>query len=377
MANMKIEVRLLGTCCFATSKDGKATKINNKKYINIREKIKGDGTSFYTFSGPNIFDLGITSMKSNIKNATTLISDKIDNWAHENKDSKDSFQVTIWGHSRGGVAATRLVDNLKDMYKKDKRVSIKLRVSDPYAGPTYTTGKNVSIDLNQNQDTKNENYINDDSMVFYSMGTLFPCSPQKIKNAKTVVICRAGHIKSEDDMFSAVENKYDVLKQGGVYVLKSKDEIFKVTKENLVEAMDVIYNWRNSYSARTRVLTQVIVSKLNLKVDDIIATGAVREWEPAFKKCLENIRKSKTLWGAFNYVLDLFSDKLFGMYINKTGRFFRCIEAAKSAVAGVGNNDYKTALYKLDIIIGKSHHRYKVKLASALKERIMRYYEQE
>lgn len=387
MSGGKLAVRLLGTCCVATSKDGKVATIRNKKYLSVRERTESDGTKFYTFSGPDPLNLGVTSMINIRKNAMALISDKIDDWECENKNPEDRFQLTIFGHSRGAVAATRVYDDLKNMYRKDKRITIKLRISDPYAGPTYSKGKNVSIDLRQNQsvknndpnEDKNSDIENDDNIIFYSMGTLFPCSPQKIMNAKTIVICRAGHIKTEDYMFDAVNGKnYEILKKGGIYLLDAGDKILcKVTEKNLKEAMEIIYSWKRSYRARTRVLTEVMIRKLNLKVDDILEMGAVKEWKPAFEKTLRKVKDSKFLRTAFNYVLDLFSDKLFGLYINKKGKFFRCIKAAESAVAGSGNNDYQTALYKLDIIIKESKHPYKRVLANALKERIMRYYKLE
>ena len=195
---------------------------------------------------------------------------------------------------------------------------------------------------------------------------------QKIMNAKTVFICEAGHNETSYYLMRTKDN------EEGVYLLWREGEDIrskKVTKDNLKEVMDKIYNWKKSYSARTKVLTEVIVKKLNLKIDDVLETGAVREWKPAFEKTLKKIEKSSFLKTAFNYVFELFGDKLFGPYINKKGEFFRHIENAKAAVAGFGNNDYKTAIKNLDMIINGSKQLYKVELALALKERIFKYYD--
>ena len=370
MATTKIVVEFFGTGGIVSSRDGEVVKIRNKRYPNIRRKEFQNGTECYCFSGPNIFDVGSTNIENNIKNAVTLLSNRIDNWAHENKDAEDAIMVFVRGHSRGGVAATRVAYELRDMYKKDRRISILLRASDPYAGPTHT-GKNVSIDLKRNDEMRNDN----DDIIFYSMGTTFSCSPQKIMNARTVVICEMGHNSTGWMMDNLSTNEYNRLKRGGVYLITLlPTKLTEVTKENLKQTMDIIYNWKKSYSARTRVLTEVIVKKLGLNIDDVLETGAVREWKPAFDKALKSIEKSKLLRTAFSCVTELFSDELFGPYINKKGRFFRCLETAKAAVVGVGNNDYDTALRSLEIIIRDSKHKYKQDIARALQARIINYY---
>lgn len=90
---------------------------------------------------------------------------------------------------------------------------------------------------------------------------------------------------------------------------------------------------------------------------------------------LGQIKKSLTWRAAFNYVTELFSDKLFGPYINKKdGGFFRHFQLAKSSVVGMGNNNYNEALGHLNSIIGDSHQGYKKAIAASLKERICRYY---
>lgn len=369
MADIKIVVCFYGTGYDVDDEDGEKVTIRNKKYSNIRRKKDYySGDLVYSFSGSNAFDLGSTNIANNIKNAVMLLSDEIDKWVFENRDNDDTIQINILGHSRGGATATRVAQKLRNMYQKNKKVKINFRVSDPYAGPTHR-GKNVSIDVKPNKTTFDAE--GSEGAVFYSMGTAFHCSPQKIMNAKTVFICQAGHNGTAYYLIHTKNNKE------GVYLLwrKGKKIISKeVTKDNLKEVMDEIYNWEKSYSARTRVLTEVIVKKLNLKIDDVLETGAVREWGPAFKKTLGKIKKSLFLKTAFNYVFELFSDKLFGPYINKKGEFFRHIENAKSAVAGIGNNDYEEAINQLDMVIDGSKQLYKAELALALKERIMRYY---
>lgn len=388
IASNKIEVIFFGTSYSVSDRHGEKVKIGNKTYPNIRMKQSGDTTK-YRFSGPNILDLGSTNVANNIKNGISLMSHEIDNWLSKNLDCSENLQITITGYSRGGVAATRVADELRKKCNKNGKIKIALRAADPYAGPTHT-GKDTLIDLKPNKPDNNQKDI-----IFYSIGTTLPCSPQQVMNADIVVICAAGH--NDTTKLMCEYGKFYAKKEDGVYLLPSsavavikrgKDtspisenklkevvqESIKITKNNLKFVMDTIYKWKYNYRERTRVLTEVIIKKLNLKIDDVLETGAVQEWKPNLQKNLGQIKKSLTLRAAFNYVTELFSDKLFGPYIDKNGKFFERFQFARSAVVGIGNNNYNEALGHLNSIIEDSHQGYKKAIAASLKERICRYY---
>lgn len=380
MADCNIKVDFLGTNEVVSSDDGKIVKIGGKDCPYIRQRTQPDGTTVYIFQGPDTLDLGNSSIASNVKNAVALLEDEIREWIEKPKNAKCNMLITFWGHSRGGVAATRVCQKLKKLYinkfKSENcgNVKFKLYVADPYAGPTHT-GKNVSIDLKVNTKGKNtdkDKNEDNDATVFYSMGTQFPCSPQKIMNAKTIVVCEAGHNQTSSHMYNKADGKE--LKEGGVYLLHSNGDLEKVTSANLKETIETICSWQKSYSARTRVLTEVIVKKLGLKIDYILDTKAIKEWQPALDKTLKNVKESMFLRTAFNYVLRLFSNKLFGSYIKKDGKFFKNIKDAKAAVVGLFNNDYEKALNSLKTITQESKQHYKISLANALIERVKRYY---
>lgn len=375
MANCEIEVAFFGTGNNVSDYDGEIVKIGSKKFSNIRRK-KSNRITRYSFSGPGILDLGNTNIANNVRNGVALLTNVIDHFLSENNDDSE-IRISVSGHSRGGVAATLVVNKLKKLYAKNKRVKFVLRVSDPYAGPTHS-GEKVSVNLEQNTDAGSEGL---GDVVFYSMGTAFRVSPQKIINAYIVCICEEGHFHTEGYMVDAFAGQKDVFfkatKDGGAFLLQRKQGgliITKITKQNLKEVMDIIYAWKNSYTARTRLLTEIIAKMLKLRVDDILETGAVREWNTIYPETLRRIRQSTFLRNAFIIVFNLFSDNLFGPYINKEGRFFRCLRNARSAVVGLGNNDYETALDNLQIIINSSKQEYKKRLANALAERIKKYY---
>ena len=358
--NQIINLNFWGTFGKVGDKQGEAVTIRDKVYSNIRksEDTKNLKTK-YTFSGSDLLDIGSTNVAHNVKNAIDIVKEDIKSSSQDNQ-----LKIIVEGHSRGAIAATRVVDILRDIYKEKNNVKISLRISDPYAGPTGT-GKDVAMDLGKESETKNED------IIFYSMGTKYKCSPQKILHAKTVVICKTGHDntlrfkneKTKDDNIDQLE--------AGVYLLEEINATpLKITKNNLKYVMDCIYNFDKSYSGRTKVLTEVILKKLNIKIDDVLETGAVREWKPALDKAIHKIKTSWFLTRACSDALSLFDDNLFGPYVDKKGEFFKHLEKARNCVCGMGKNDFKTAILELDAVIKNSKNKYKRDIATALKDRI-------
>lgn len=320
----------LGTGGKVTNDHGTDIKINNKIYTNIKLKIKiinNKITATYTFQGPNLIDTGKTRIRKNVENAVKIFKELT-----KNEQLDDDIKIKITGHSRGGIAATLTYDKLRKKFHTHSS-KISLMVSDPYSGP-LGIGKKTSIDLNRRNKTlrskikwgktgktgdeqpkkeQSTNNLDNNTVVFYSMGTSFKCTPQKILNAKTIFICEAGHNAS-----STYANLYDDIKKlhpnlniesGGVFLLTGlkfiKNEengkllyhtnniiCERITKDNLNYCITKICEWEKSFHRRTRVLRDVIAKKLDLTETEIANLPSIGTWKKEF---IREYRKSKEL----------------------------------------------------------------------------------
>lgn len=307
----------LGTGAKVTNNHGTDIKINNKIYTNIKSNDTEKNNKVirtYTFQGPNLIDTGKTRIRKNVENAVKIFEELT-----KNEQLDDDIKIKITGHSRGGVAATLTYDKLRKKYPAYGN-KISLMVSDPYSGP-LGIGKKTSIDLNRRNNTlrskrkrgktgkteevqdeqpkkeQSTNNLDNNTVVFYSMGTSFECTPQKILNAKTIFICEAGH--NDTAKYANIFKDIEKFKEA-IFLLDKDLECTIITKKNLNDCITKICEWEKSFHRRTRVLRDVIAKKLDLTAEEIAKLPSVGTWKSEFikfknlKKARKNRKKAKT-----------------------------------------------------------------------------------
>jgi hypothetical protein len=164
----------------------------------------------YTFSGPNILDLGKKLTISSItKKGQEVLKEQI------NALLKNGYKVDveIKGHSRGATIAGNVWDHLRNIFAKDPMVCfVSLGKFDEYSGPVNRLHKfNDVHDLSENGAS--------DSIVVYSLQSGRPFnSPAVIKGAKIYIFTTNGHEQSYIVGGAARKQRKEKLLDDGVYL---------------------------------------------------------------------------------------------------------------------------------------------------------------
>lgn len=130
-------------------------------------------------------DTGSNSIAELVKHVPELVAEEIRKGLG---NEKRPVFVLVKGHSRGGVAATRVADAIKQNHPD---ATVELTAVDPVPGPGHT-GDNVTLTLKQ--DEEGETQL-DESTIIYSVasGHHAGFTPQKVFGAKRIIVSRQDH----------------------------------------------------------------------------------------------------------------------------------------------------------------------------------------
>lgn len=215
----------------------------------------------FVFSGPNILDIGKLSINSICKKALKIISDYIESNIIKLGFSESDLQVDIAGHSRGGVIAQRVYEDLKTKHPKAK---FNIAKYDEYAGPFNRLIRvNDSHDLGEKTD---ENEAPDYSLVVVSVKPGVPFkSISKNKNPKTIIFTTCSH-GSCNAVGAAFSKLYTDSQRNGVFFHISDFHYKKTAKENFHEQIKELVQ-KNEYMKLTKSNALNLLKKLAKKID--------------------------------------------------------------------------------------------------------------
>jgi hypothetical protein len=130
-------------------------------------------------------DTGSNSIAELVKHVPALVKKEIEAGLG---NEKRPVVILVKGHSRGGVAATRVADILKQNHPD---ATVELTAVDPVPGPGHK-GDNVSFTLSK--DEQGDTSV-DESTVVYSVasGHYAGFTPQKVFGATRIILSRQDH----------------------------------------------------------------------------------------------------------------------------------------------------------------------------------------
>ncbi len=353
----------------------------SSKFKNIGIK-KNSWSHNYYFNGPGIFNaLGWTTEKA-YDAATKTLPDDIQGMLRSNPENE--IHICVQGHSRGSTVSVKFYKYLTKQFGSNKKITLTLKNSDSYYGPTAK--KENALTRLEKQNTNNNSNSSNKTMAVYAVQTLFRCTPQQIVGVDIVIIANVGHNMSSQSL-SNFSNKPE---ENGLYLCEKQNDYYykytKITKENIKDYFDFIYKYgKVTQTNRWRLFTSILMQKLGIKSYDKLESisGAAKSTSilfPNVKKefdaALSSIRKSANLTSAFKIANKLFESG--GIFSGMGGTNFHLhLSNAKGYVCGAKNNSHDQAIDELNLIINKSGRpetSIKSQTAQALIDRIKKWY---
>ncbi len=323
---------------------------SDTKNILIREF---ENNKSYYFPGPLAklsLDQGKYSIQNNFERSVKILKKDINKLLEE--DNNQEINIEIAGHSRGGVAAGRVVKKIQEDYKNNPNIHIKLISLDPVPGPGHY-GDDVNLEL----DKKSA----DSNVLIYSLTTPALHSPQILKNVNTVIIKNTHHngvfgSKSSGNNIDTIDKCYfnynhkkyslsELYKLKGLYFCqKNSNNLTKINKdENFSEYINIIYETCDD-SNRIRAIMNSITDTLDLKLDDMLNNNTI--YKTKFNLILSQIKDSWFITSSYNRALELFQNKSeFSSLINKEENLYEYILNSSKNISGFSNEPQKAYDY--------------------------------
>ena len=298
-----------------------------ENHKNVVYTLNGVDSFSYYFPGSLSkisLDQGNYTIEKNFKRGVEILSNDINDLMKE--DPSEKIEVEIAGHSRGGVAATRVAEKVRNDFKNNENVKINLITLDPVPGPMHFKD-NVKMELSEGKSNRSVVvYTMDDKKVFYT--------PQEIKNANVIIILPGDHesvygerdhsLKGDtDDVYHYYyDGKSCSLSQllnleNGIYISDDNYNVKKITNENLKKSVEEIYK-KCSDSTRQKVLMNSIIEKSKFSLDDILEANS--KYKEKFEKKLKLVEKMPLLKLSFEAALDMFKgNSIFRVLLNREG----------------------------------------------------------
>lgn len=288
-----------------------------------------DGVDSFSYYFPGSLskislDQGNYTIEKNFKRGVEILSNDINDLVEE--DPSEKIEVEIAGHSRGGVAATRVAEKVRNDFKNNENVKINLITLDPVPGPMHFKD-NVKMELSEGKSNRSVVvYTMDDKKVFYT--------PQEIKNANVIIILPGDHesvygerdhsLKGDtDDVYHYYyDGKSCSLSQllnleNGIYISDDNYNVKKIRNENLKKSIEEIYK-KCSDSTRQKVLMNSIIEKSKFSLDDILKANS--RYKEKFEKKLKLVEKMPLLKLSFETALDMFKgNSIFKVLLTREG----------------------------------------------------------
>lgn len=301
---------------------------------NVVYTTEGDSFSYY-FPGPLSkvsLDQGTYTIEKNYKRGVEILSNNIKTRLKE--DPEEIIEVEIAGHSRGGVTATRVAEEIKSEFKNEKNVKVNLITLDPVPGPMHFKD-NVKMELAEGENNKSVVvYTMDDKKVFYT--------PQEVKNADVFILLPGDHEsvygKRDHNQKGDTDDVYHYYYNGkscslsqllnlekGVYIADENYNIKKISTENLKQCIEEIYK-KCKDSTRQRVLMDSIIERSKFSLDEILEANS--KYKSKFEKKLELIEKMPFLKLSLDCALDMFKENsIFKVMLNREGVYESIFQA--------------------------------------------------
>lgn len=351
---------------------------SDTKNILIREDANNKS---YYFPGPLAklsLDQGKYSIQNNFERSVKILKKDIDKLLEE--DSNQEINIEIAGHSRGGVAAGRVVKKIQEDYKNNSNVHIKLISLDPVPGPGHY-GDDVNLELDEN--------TADNNALIYSLTTPALHSPQILKNVNTVIIKNTHHngvfgSESYGNNIDTIDKYYfdynyqryslsELYKLKGLYFCeKYSNNLIKINKnEDFSEYINTIYEICDD-SNRIKTIMNSITDTLDLKLDDMLKNNI--KYKAEFDLMLDQIKDSWFITSSYNKALELFQNKSdFSSLINKEENLYEYILNSSKNISGFSNEPQKAYNYlkqaQQNLNLGENANNLIETLKSKLKSR--------
>ena len=351
---------------------------SDTKNILIREDANNKS---YYFPGPLAklsLDQGKYSIQNNFERSVKILKKDIDKLLEE--DSNQEINIEIAGHSRGGVAAGRVVKKIQEYYKNNSNVHIKLISLDPVPGPGHY-GDDVNLELDEN--------TADNNALIYSLTTPALHSPQILKNVNTVIIKNTHHngvfgSESYGNNIDTIDKYYfdynyqryslsELYKLKGLYFCeKYSNNLIKINKnEDFSEYINTIYEICDD-SNRIKTIMNSITDTLDLKLDDMLKNNI--KYKAEFDLMLDQIKDSWFITSSYNKALELFQNKSdFSSLINKEENLYEYILNSSKNISGFSNEPQKAYNYlkqaQQNLNLGENANNLIETLKSKLKSR--------
>ena len=351
---------------------------SDTKNILIREDANNKS---YYFPGPLAklsLDQGKYSIQNNFERSVKILKKDIDKLLEE--DSNQEINIEIAGHSRGGVAAGRVVKKIQEDYKNNSNVHIKLISLDPVPGPGHY-GDDVNLELDEN--------TADNNALIYSLTTPALHSPQVLKNVNTVIIKNTHHNgvfgnESYGNNIDTIDKYYfdynyqryslsELYKLKGLYFCeKYSNNLIKINKnEDFSEYINTIYEICDD-SNRIKTIMNSITDTLDLKLDDMLKNNI--KYKAEFDLMLDQIKGSWFITSSYNKALELFQNKSdFSSLINKEENLYEYILNSSKNISGFSNEPQKAYNYlkqaQQNLNLGENANNLIETLKSKLKSR--------
>lgn len=291
-------------------------------------------------------DQGTYSIKNNFERGVKILSADINKALKENPSKE--ILVEIGGHSRGGVAATKVAEKIRKDFKNHKNVKINLISLDPVPSPDSYRGSK-EVNLTEGETNK--------SLVIYSMDShrMF-YTPLQLHKSDVVIISTKDHdgvygrrylVKKGDvsDVYHYYyEGKTCTLSEAlnlkkGVYLSDDDSIMVELTGSNLKECISKIYQ-KCKDSKRQRILIDSIIEKSNFRLDDMLEANP--DYKESFENKLNKIGKKLMLKRMFKSTLAMFgSGNKFSVLLNREGLYEPILEAKKAIIDDKKTNPIK------------------------------------
>ena len=347
-----------------------------ENHKNVVYTMNGADSFSYYFPGSLSkisLDQGNYTIEKNFKRGVEILSNDITDLLNE--DPSGEIEVEIAGHSRGGVAATRVAEKVRNNFKNNENVKINLITLDPVPGPMHFKD-NVKMELSEGKSSRSVVvYTMDDKKVFYT--------PQEIKNADVVIILPGDHEsvygKRDHSLKGDTDDVYHYYYNGescslsqllnlenGIYIADDNYNVKKITNENLKKSVEEIYE-KCSDSTRQKVLMNSIIEKSKFSLDDILEANS--KYKEKFEKKLKLVERMPLLKLSFEAALDMFrGNSIFKVLLNREGVYEPIFQAKHELFDAKTPDPQKACLILKDAKQGKGV--YASKLLEAVEKKI-------
>ncbi|BED92637.1 MAG: hypothetical protein RsTaC01_0455 [Candidatus Paraimprobicoccus trichonymphae] len=262
--------------------------------IKIEYSVPGPESEIEVFPGAT--ENGKFSIEKNYERMKKVLTKKIDDLLEKNNDNR--ITIIIKGHSRGGCAASRVLNEIARKYKDEENVRINTTIFDPVPGP-FHSGEDVEIAIDGKVNKSAVVYCVDPVKGFFNL--LF--EPQLIRNIKIIIITEIDHTMGfyETEKIN-VNGNIKIVKKGyqfgrkrysqgrlfelptGIYFSEKNMKLIKITDINFKNIFLKLDKNKNATQKRLSFFKDIIIQRLFSQQIDTLSKNILNK-----KDCIDEL----------------------------------------------------------------------------------------